>query len=108
MSEPRNDQSDDLVTRAVAASRRLPLPSGPSAAVVSRTSAALRVAALRPKSTFLQRINQMPWTFKTSALLATAASLLVVYFGLSSISSSTLAFADVVKGPCRTIRMFSS
>ena len=35
MSEARNDQSEDLVTRAVAAVRQLPLPSGPSAAIMS-------------------------------------------------------------------------
>jgi outer membrane lipoprotein-sorting protein len=39
----------------------------------------------------------MPWTSKAIATLATAASLLVVYLGLSSLTGSALAFADVVE-----------
>ena len=45
MSGPQYDQSDDLVTQAVAATRQLPLPTGPSSAIVSQTLAALREAA---------------------------------------------------------------
>src|SRR3972149_284553 len=95
MSEARNHQSDALVTRPVAAIRQLPLPTGPSAAISSQTLAALREAVRQPKTTFLQRIYHMPWTSKVSAILATAASLLVVYVGLSSFTGSALAFADV-------------
>jgi outer membrane lipoprotein-sorting protein len=97
MSGPQYDQSDDLVTQAVAATRQLPLPTGPSSAIVSQTLAALREATSQPKTTFLQRIHQMPWTSKTISVLATAASLLVVYLGLSSLTGSALAFADVVE-----------
>jgi outer membrane lipoprotein-sorting protein len=97
MSEIRNDQSEDLVKLAVAATRELPLPIGPSAAIASQTLAALSEAAHRPKTTFLQRICHMPWTSKASAILATAASLLVVYVGLSSFTGTALAFADVVE-----------
>ena len=95
MSEARNDQSDDLVTRAVAAIRQLPLPSGPSAAIMSQTLAALREAVRQPKTTFLQRVYHMPWTTKTSALLGIAASVLVMYLVLSNSMDSARAFADV-------------
>jgi hypothetical protein len=97
MSEPRHDQSEDLVNRAVAATRQLPLPGGPSAALALQTLAAVREAASRPKTTFLQRIHQMPWTSKTIAALATAASLLAVYIGVSSVTNSALAFSDVLQ-----------
>ena len=90
------NESEDLVTRAVAATRELSIPSGPSAAIQSQTLAALHEAARRPKSTFLQRIYHMPWSSKAAAVLATAASLLVVYVGLSNLTGSALAFADVV------------
>jgi len=93
MSEARNDQSDDLVTRAVAAIRQLPLPSGPSAAIISQTSAALREAVRQPKTNFLQRIYHMPWTTKTSALLGIAASVLVMYLALSNSMDNSRAFA---------------
>lgn len=97
MSEPRNDQSEDLVQRAVAATRELPLPSGPSAAVSSQTLAALREAAHQPKTTLRERISHMPWTTRAIAILATAASLLVVYVGLSNSTGSALAFAEMAK-----------
>lgn len=96
MSEHRDHEPEDLVERAVAALRQLPLPGGPSAAVISQTSSALREAAHRPRINVLQRITQMPWTFKTSALLGIAASLLAIYFGLLNLTGGALAFADVV------------
>lgn len=97
MSGPRNDQSEDLLNRAVAATRQLPLPTGPSAGTASQTLAALREAASQPKTTFLRGIYHMPWASKASVLLATAAGLLVVYVGLSNFTGSALAFADVVE-----------
>jgi outer membrane lipoprotein-sorting protein len=96
MSEPRNDQSEDLVKRAVAAIRQLPLPSGPSAAIMSQTSAALREAARQPKSTFLQRIYHMPWISK-AAMLAAAACALAIIATLSNYVGGARAFADVVE-----------
>ena len=95
MSEPRNDQSEDLVKRAVAATRQLPLPCGPSAAIMSQTLAALREAARQPQTTLLQRIYHMPWTFKASAILGIAASALAMYVVLSNSTDSSRAFADV-------------
>lgn len=97
MSGPRFDQTNDLVTQAVSATRQLPLPTGPSPAIVSQTLAALREATSRPKTTFLQRIYQMPWSSKASAVLAMAASMLIVYFGVSSLTGRALAFGDVVE-----------
>jgi outer membrane lipoprotein-sorting protein len=94
MSEPRADH--DLVEQAIAATRQLPLPNGPSEAIALQTLAALRAAARRPQPTFLQRVTHMPWTSKAVTLLATAASLLAVYVGLSGFAGGALAFADVV------------
>ena len=96
MSEPYNDQVEDLVNRAVLATRQLPLPAGPSPDTASQTLAALRDAVSRPRIIFLQRIRHMPWTSKTSAVLAMAASMMIVYLGLSNMTGSALAFADVV------------
>jgi hypothetical protein len=97
MLAPRQDQPEDLLQRAIAATRDLPLPDGPSEAVASQTLAALREAAHRPEIIPLQRIYDMPWTSKTIAVLATAASLLVVYTGLSSFTGSSVAFAAVLE-----------
>ena len=96
MSEHRNDQSEDLVNRAVAATRQLPLPRGPSEKIISQTSTALREAASRPKTSLLERIPTMPWTSKAIAMLAVAASVLV-YLALSNSMSSSRAFAEVAK-----------
>lgn len=95
MTTPRHERSDDLVQRAVEATLDLPLPEGPSHRVMSQTLAALEHASSSPHVPFLQRVKQMSWQYKTSALLAVAASLLVVYLGISN--NSALAFADVVK-----------
>ena len=97
MSEPKHDNPDDLVKRAVAATRQLPAPSGPSAAIVSQTLAALREAASKPQHTFLQRITQMPWTTRASAVLAVAASMLIAYVVLSNPSGTSRAFAQVAE-----------
>lgn len=96
MSAPLNEPLDDLLSRAVAATRQLSLPEGPSGDLQAQTLAALREAARRPKTNFLQRISHMPWTSKATALLATAASLVIVYMGLSTLTGTALAFADVV------------
>jgi outer membrane lipoprotein-sorting protein len=96
MSGPRNESADDLVTRAVTATRRLPLPTGPTAAIQEQTLAALREAASQPQAALLQRINHMTWKSKASAVLAMAASVLAVYVGLSTFTGG-FAFADVVK-----------
>ena len=77
MSDRRNELSVELLNQAVAATRQLPVPSGPSAAIVSQTSAALREAAHRPKASLLERIHIMPWTSKAIVTLAVAASVLV-------------------------------
>jgi outer membrane lipoprotein-sorting protein len=97
MSDRRNETSEELLNRAVAATRQLPVPSGPSAAIVSQTSAALREAAHRPKTTLMQRIYHMPWTFKASAMLGIAASVLVSYVVLSNSVGISQAFADVAE-----------
>lgn len=96
MSEHRNNQFEDLVNRAVAATRQLPLPRGPSENIISQTSAALRQAASRPKTSLLERIPTMPWTSKAIAMLAVAASVLV-YVALSNSTGSSRAFAEVAK-----------
>lgn len=93
----RSDHSEDMLNRAIAATRQLPLPDGPSAEIATQTLAALREAAQQPETTLLQRVRYMPWTSKAIALLATAASLLVVYVGLSIFGGTALAFADVAK-----------
>src|SRR6187200_3169011 len=93
----RGDRSDDLLNRAIEATRQLPLPDGPSAEVAAQTLAALRETARRPEITLLQRVLQVPWTSKAIAVLATAASLLAVYVGLSSFGGTALAFADVAR-----------
>jgi outer membrane lipoprotein-sorting protein len=93
MSGNRHDQSEDLLQRAVSATRELPLPSGPSAAVASQTLAALREAARRPKATLFERIHHMPWASKASAMLAVAASVVAVYFVLWNPTSGARAFA---------------
>lgn len=97
MSEPRNDQSEDLVQRAVTATRKLPLPNGPSAAIASQTLAALREAVRQPKPTLLERIYHMPWTSKASGMLAVAASVLVLCVVLSNPAGGARAFAAVVQ-----------
>ncbi|HEX2474240.1 MAG TPA: hypothetical protein VHK01_05820 [Lacipirellulaceae bacterium] len=97
MSEHSHDQSEDILERAIAAARELPLPAGPSADITAQTLAAVRAAANRPPSTFYERIYQMPWTSKMSAVFATAASLFVVYLGLSNFTGRALAFAEVAE-----------
>jgi outer membrane lipoprotein-sorting protein len=93
----QDNHSEELLNRAIAATRQLPMPTGPSAEVAAQTLAAVREAAEQPETTLLQRIRHMPWTSKAFAILATAASLLVVYVGLSTFTSPALAFADVVE-----------
>jgi outer membrane lipoprotein-sorting protein len=97
MSEPKHDQSDDLLKRAIAATRQLPLPDGPSGAIMSQTLATLREAAGKPQHAFLQRITHMPWTTRASALLAVAASVMIMYVVLSNPAGATRAFADVAQ-----------
>jgi outer membrane lipoprotein-sorting protein len=96
MSEIRHQPADDLVTRAVAATRQLPMPAGPSEAIQSHTLVALRAAAERPRATLFERINRMPWKFK-AALVALAASLALVVAVLGVDSGASRAFADVVQ-----------
>jgi outer membrane lipoprotein-sorting protein len=96
MSEHRFDPSEDTLQRAIAATRELPLPIGPSAAIEAQTLSALHEAVRQPKSTFYERIYDMPWTSKVSAVLASAASLFIVYVGLSNLTGAGVAFADVV------------
>ena len=86
MLDRRNETSEELLNRAVAATRQLPVPSGPSAAIVSHTSAALREAAHRAKASLLERILIMPWTSKAIVTLAVAASVLVC-LALSNLSA---------------------
>ena len=93
----RSNHSDDLLNQAIAAARQLPVPDGPSAEIAAQTLAALREAAQQPETTLLQRVRHMPWTSKAIAVLATAASLLAVYVGLSSFGGTALAFADVAR-----------
>jgi hypothetical protein len=92
-----NESADNLVARAVAATRRLPLPAGPSAAIELQTLAALREAAARPKVALLERVRHMPWISKATAALAMAASLLLVYVGLLGFTGGAPAFADVLQ-----------
>jgi outer membrane lipoprotein-sorting protein len=90
--------TDDLVRRAIAATRELPESLGPSAAILSQTSAALREAARRPKKSFLlERITYMSWTIKASAALAIAASGLVLYFVLVGSTNPSRAFAAMLE-----------
>lgn len=99
MTTPRHERPNDLVERAVEATLELPTPDGPSHRVMSQTLAALQQASSSPHVTFSQRVKHMfwhmSWQYKTSALLAVAASLLVVYLGISN--NRALAFDDVVK-----------
>jgi outer membrane lipoprotein-sorting protein len=94
MNETRINPDEDLVMRAVAATRGLPLPAGPSAAVSTDTLAALRDARRRPKAALWERITHMSWT--TKALAAAAASLTAAYVGLTAATGGSVAFADVV------------
>ena len=96
MLDRRNETSEELLNRAVAATRQLPVPSGPSAAIVSHTSAALREDAHRPKASLLERIHIMPWTSKAIVTLAVAASVLVC-LALSNLTGASRAFAQVAK-----------
>ena len=95
MSEIRNHQPPDLLVRAIAATRALPLPEGPSPEVAARVSANLRAAAHEPAPHLLERIYHMPWTSKASALLGIAASMLVLYFVLSNLPGAARAFDQV-------------
>jgi outer membrane lipoprotein-sorting protein len=97
MARTGYDDSDDLLQRAVAATRELPLPEGPSPAIASQTLVALRQKAHRPTSTLHERITHMSWKSKASAVLAIAASVLVMYVILSSPMSGTQAFAAVAQ-----------
>jgi outer membrane lipoprotein-sorting protein len=94
MNETQINPHEDLVTRAVAATRGLPLPTGPSTAVAADTLAALREAGRRPKVALWERITHMSWTMK--ALAAAAAGLMAAYVGLTAATSGSVAFADVV------------
>jgi outer membrane lipoprotein-sorting protein len=96
MSEHQFDPSGDILQRAIAATRELPLPTGPSAAIEGQTLSALQEAVRQPKTTFYERLYHMPWTSKVSAVLASAASLLIVYVGLSNLTGAGVAFAEVV------------
>jgi outer membrane lipoprotein-sorting protein len=97
MSEHQNEQFVDLVSQAVAATRELPIPDGPSPDVVLRTRAALHETANRPVVSFTERINHMPTRSKVIGILSLAASVLVVFVGLSLLMGGGLAFADVVQ-----------
>jgi outer membrane lipoprotein-sorting protein len=93
-----NEQSPELLDQAVAATLWLPLAEGPTAAIVSKTLAALGEAeCLHEVSPWARRTN-MFWTSRGLAVLATATSLMVVYLGMHSLTGGgTLAFADVVQ-----------
>lgn len=97
MSELQNNNSGELVNRAVAAMRQLPLPTGPSPAAVSRTLAALQKAERPTEVSVLHRFPHVPWRLKWSVPLATAASLFVLCVGLFNLTGSGPAFAEVVK-----------
>jgi hypothetical protein len=97
MSGRDNEPADDLVTRAVAATRRLPLPTGPSAAIQSQILTVLRETAARPRVALFERIKHMPWISKATAALAMAASLLLAYLGVAYFTGSAPAFADVLQ-----------
>jgi hypothetical protein len=62
MSEHQFDPSGDILQRAIAATRELPLPTGPSAAIEGQTLSALQEAVRQPKTTFYDRLYHMPWT----------------------------------------------
>jgi outer membrane lipoprotein-sorting protein len=96
MSATNPDQTEDLVSRAVAATLQLPVPAGPSPDLVSRTSAALREAVNQPKPNLMERIHAMPTTSKIVATLAIAASVLVC-LALFNSTSNSRALADVAK-----------
>lgn len=98
MSDNHQPLPDDPVDRAVAATRQLPLPAGPSAATVSRTLACLRQVPPQPRASIFQKVIRMPRSLKITAVLTSAATLLLVYAVLSSVTgSSALAFADVIE-----------
>jgi outer membrane lipoprotein-sorting protein len=90
------NEINDLVSRAVTATRQLPQPDGPSPLIISRTSAALREVANRPKLTLFQRTHAMPTTSKIIASLALAASVLVC-LALFYSTGNSRALADVAK-----------
>ena len=96
MSAANPNQTEDLASRAVAATRQLPVPAGPSPALVSRTSAALREAVNQPKPNLMERIHAMPTTSKIIASLALAASVLVC-LALFNSTGNSRALADVAK-----------
>jgi outer membrane lipoprotein-sorting protein len=96
MSAANPHQTEDLVSRAVAATRQLPVPAGPSPALVSRTSAALREAVNQRKPNLMERIHAMPTTSKIVATLAIAASVLLC-LALFNSTSNSRALADVAK-----------
>lgn len=97
MSEPKHDQPNDLLKRAIAATRQLPIPGGPSAGVMSQALTALREAASKPQRPFLQGITHMPWTTRASALIAVAASVVIMYVVLSNPAGTSRAFAEVAE-----------
>lgn len=97
MPEHKHEHPDELLQRAIAATRHLPIPAGPSPAVMSQTLAALRETASKPQHTILQRITHMPWTTRASALVAVAASVVIMYTVLSNPAGASRAFADVAE-----------
>jgi outer membrane lipoprotein-sorting protein len=97
MSGTPQDQGEDLLKRAIAATRELPVPAGPSTDLASQTLAALRGSLRQPKTTFYERINDMSWTSKASAAVAVAASVLVMYVVLSNAAGGARAFAAVAE-----------
>lgn len=97
MNAIRPDESERLLNEAVAATRQVPLPEGPSAEIVSQTLSALRDAGNRSATDLPTRRTPMLWTSRFIALAA-AASLAVVFLGVSHFVGGTTAFAEVVEG----------
>ncbi len=97
MSEHERQQDGDLVNKAVAAARQSPIPEGPRPELAERTLAAVSARAGRPKSKLLQSIYGLPWKSKAAAVLGIAASGLVIYAAVQSLTQGSIAFAQVAE-----------
>ncbi len=95
MSEHECHQDGDLVTKAVDAARRLPIPERPPA-LAAATLAAIRESAARRSPNLFRRIDQLPWKSKAAAVFGLAASALVAYVILSASSGSAIVLAQVI------------
>jgi outer membrane lipoprotein-sorting protein len=98
MENPQDFHRDDLLKRAVEAVLRDPIPDDLPPERVAQLMAAVQQAADRPyPSSIIERIKHM----KPRTRFAVAASVLVVFFGLTSWllpgGGTALAFADVAE-----------